>query len=262
MSLLALGRYDEGVSELGRTVARAHQIGQPSLLGVAPDDRDDLPHQLGLGACRGISGQGAGLCQTDRRQAAPKPGVERLRLGAEPPGWVLSPESRAIGESIAREMGGRLMLDDWYRAGDADMALNQGDLDTALALAEAVVASSEPAGLLFSWGVAERVLSEVRSLRGEHGTARAHIGRSLEAHERGGFLMQLPRTHFAAALQARRGDDRRLAESHHQQSAELLERFWPSAKSGAGKIRSGVASTLTAKTSPQLAEASPGWSPP
>ncbi len=227
MSLLALGRYDEGVSELGRTVARAHQIGQPSLLSAShlmTGTTYLISSDFGLvveylGKALGYAKQTGDKLHLSLAWSGFAWAQSHLGLGPE------SRDSRAIGESIAREMGGRLMLDDWYRAGDADMALNQGDLDTALALAEAVVASSEPAGLLFSWGVAERVLSEVRSLRGQHGEARTHIRRSLEAHERGGFLMQLPRTHFAAALQARRGDDRRLAESHHQQSAELLDRF-------------------------------------
>jgi ATP/maltotriose-dependent transcriptional regulator MalT len=102
------------------------------------------------------------------------------------------------------------MLNDWYLAADAEIALNAGDPELALSRARVVLDGPAADVLVFSSGVAERVLGEVAALRGERDEADAHMQRSLQLHARGGIHVQIARTEFRWALQhMRRGDEQR-----------------------------------------------------
>lgn len=108
--------------------------------------------------------------------------------------------ARAAARDIAATMGGRLMLDDWYRAGDAEIAFNAGLLDVAGDLAQAVGEQSASSGLLLSQGIAERVWADVLARRGHHPEADAHFERSVAALEKGGLHIQAARTRLHRAL--------------------------------------------------------------
>jgi hypothetical protein len=155
-----------------------------------------------------------------------------LSLAHSSLGWALAhlgrhPEasaSRAEGQAIARAMGGRLMLADWYEAGDAEIALLAGRHDEALAKAEAVASASAAAGLPFSRGVAERVRGAVLGERADHEGAAAHFAASVEVLEASGNVLQAARSRaaWAAACAARGALDE--AEVHLAAARDVLDR--------------------------------------
>ncbi|HEU4536012.1 MAG TPA: hypothetical protein VFS00_17930, partial [Polyangiaceae bacterium] len=130
---------------------------------------------------------------------------------------------RDRAEAIARGMGGRLMLADWYEAGYAEVALNAGRLDEALARAEAVAERSAAAGLLFSRGVAERVRGEVLARRGLAAEADAHFEASVATLEEGGSLLQAARTRVARGRALRARGERAAAEAHLNEARARFE---------------------------------------
>jgi ATP/maltotriose-dependent transcriptional regulator MalT len=123
---------------------------------------------------------------------------------------------------IAQALGGRLMLEDWYQAADAEMSLHAGELDLALHLAEAVVNKSRGAGRLFSLGVAERVLGDVLAQYGHFSEADEHMRNSVAVLEEGGMVLQADwsRARWAAQLRRRGKED----DAQHLFN-EVQERF-------------------------------------
>jgi serine/threonine protein kinase/tetratricopeptide (TPR) repeat protein len=216
-SLIALGRYREGIAELERVLARAQEIGQPSLASAA---------HLMSGSAYLLSGDWPLVLQYHAKvlELAARTGDKlHLSLAHSSIGWALAhlgraeeaEESRAEGQAIARAMGGRLMLADWYEAGDAEIALHAGRLDDALALAERLAAASASAGLPFSRGVAERVTGVVLAERGRHEDAAARFAASVEILEASGNVLQAARTRAAWSEACR-------ARGAHDDAAALL----------------------------------------
>ncbi|HEU4409556.1 MAG TPA: AAA family ATPase [Polyangiaceae bacterium] len=223
-ALIALGRYREGVAELERVLARADQIGQPSLASAA---------NLMSGCSYLFSGDWPLTVAHHRRvlELASRTGdTLHLSLAHSSIAWAESHlgrhdealAHRARAEAIARGMGGRLMLADWYEAGDAEIALNAGRLDEALARAEAVAEAGRAAGLLFSRGVAERVRGAALARAGRGGEADAHFEASLEALEQGGSLLQAARTRAEWALALRARGERARAEARTAEARAAL----------------------------------------
>ncbi|HMI86401.1 MAG TPA: protein kinase, partial [Polyangiaceae bacterium] len=159
LSLVLLGRYREGVREFDRMIAHAEQFRQASLLS---------PAHIMSGTTYLLAGDWPMALSYLRKACtyATETGDKvHLNLAYSGVGWASSylgqhDEARTArnkAKEIALAMGGKLMLDDWYRAGDAEIAWNAGDHDLALRLAETVVESSAASGLLLSQGIAERV---------------------------------------------------------------------------------------------------------
>ena len=208
LCLVAQGKCAAGFAELERVRARAREIGQPNLLSAA---------HLMSGSTRLFDGDWPQVLEHLQRtlEFAGRSGDKlHLSLAWSGMGWALShlgehekaEDARANAQDIANALGGRLLLNDWYRAGDAEIALNAGDVDLALRRARDILNEHPVNGVttkLFSRGVAERVLGEVLaaidSERADH-----HMAASIALHERGGILVQVARTEFRWALQQRK----------------------------------------------------------
>jgi tetratricopeptide (TPR) repeat protein len=216
LSLIALGRYGDGVAELDRVRARAREVGQPSLLSAA---------FLMSGSTFLFSGDWPLVIENLERtlEYAEQTGDKlHLSLAWSGLGWAyshlgrheLAEDCRAKAQHIADALGGRLMLNDWYRAGDAEIALLAGQRETALERARAIAGVEVSGGQLFSRGVAERVWGEIAALSGDRAAADEHMARSLRLHEAGGIHVQTARTRFRWALQCR-------ARGEHAQALDL-----------------------------------------
>jgi tetratricopeptide (TPR) repeat protein len=227
LSLVAMGRHPEGVAELNRVRERARQIGQPNLLSAA---------HLMSGSTFLFSGDWPLVIENLEKvlEYAGQTG-EKLHLSLAWNGiaWAhahtgeptRAEESRARGERIAASMGGRLMLDDWYRAADAEMALLAGRIELARERAERVAAATAAAGELFACGVAERVLGETSALQGDLANADRHMAASIAWHERGGIYVQIARTRLRWALALRRSGEEARASTLHAVAREDFARF-------------------------------------
>lgn len=240
LSLVALGRYDAGVAELDRIRARAREIGQPSLLSAA---------YLMTGSTFLFSGDWPLAIDNLERTleyAAETGDKVHLSFAWSGLGWAyshLAEHARAEScqneaQRIADTLGGRLMLNDWYRAGDAEIALLAGNADVAVDRARAIVEAEGVTGQLFSRGVAERVWAEAVAIAGDAAATDAHMERSIALHDSGGIHVQATRTRFRWALRCRaRGDMARASElwlAAHQQFSSYgcayavaeCERLW------------------------------------
>jgi tetratricopeptide (TPR) repeat protein len=156
-----------------------------------------------------------------------------LNLAYSGVGWANSylgnhDEARAArnkAQEIAQAMGGRVMLDDWYRAGDAEIAWNAGDHDLALRLAESVVESSAAAGLLLSQGIAERVWGDALAARGAYQESDAHMERSIGVLESGGLAIQVARTRLRWALQLQKRGECARGDALHREACAQFEAY-------------------------------------
>ncbi|WXB15134.1 AAA family ATPase [Pendulispora albinea] len=221
LSLVAQGLCEAGFSELDRVRARAREIGQPSLLSAA---------NLMTGSTCLFSGDWPLVIEflEYTLEFAGQTGDKlHLSLAWSGMGWAYShmgqhekaEDCRAKAQRIADTMGGRLMLNDWYRAGDAEIALNAGDHDQAMRRARELLEEHSGGGKLFSRGVAERVRAEVAAAMGDHDLADEHLRASIAFHERGAIHVQVARTRFRAALQLRRRGD-----ASRERANELYQR--------------------------------------
>jgi tetratricopeptide (TPR) repeat protein len=227
LSLVAMGRYAEGVAELDRARERARQIGQPGLLSAA---------HLMSGSTFLFSGDWPLVVENLEKvlEFAGQTG-EKLHLSLAWNGlaWAhahvgehaKAEECRARGERIAASMGGRLMLDDWYRAADAEMALLAGRVELARERAGTVAETAGAAGQLFACGVAERVMGETSALQGNLSEAERHISASIAWHERGGIHMQIARTRLRWAVALRRAGEEARASMLYRVAREDFARF-------------------------------------
>jgi serine/threonine protein kinase/tetratricopeptide (TPR) repeat protein len=225
-SLIATGRYKEGVARLEAVLARAKEIDQPSILSAA---------YLMRGTSYLLSSDWPLVIEnlTEVVDLANETGDKlHMSLAWSGIGWARSHMGsvnearicRKKGVEIAHALGGRLMLDDWYQAGDAEMSLHAGELDLALHLAEAVVDQSRGACRLFSLGIAERVLGDVLAQYARFSEADGHMRKSIAALEEGGLVLQADwsRAHWAMQLQ-RRGSEEDARHLFHE-AQERLER--------------------------------------
>jgi serine/threonine protein kinase/tetratricopeptide (TPR) repeat protein len=199
--LSLMGRYREASADLDRVVVRAHEIGQPSLLSAA---------HLMNGTSFVFTGDWPRAVEYQRKVLhwASQTG-DKLHLGLAWSGLGFAlchlgehdqaREHRGTGRDIAASMGGRLMLSDWYEAGDADMALTMGEVDAALALAERVAPASRTAGLVLSHGNAERVWAEALARLGRLDDAELHFAASVEALRAAGLEVPALRSELAWA---------------------------------------------------------------
>jgi tetratricopeptide (TPR) repeat protein len=226
LSLLAQGRYREGVAELARVRGRAHEIGQPSLLSAA---------YLMSGSTFLFSGDWPLVIEhLERTLAFAEQSGDRLHLSLawSGIGWAHShlgdqaaaQDCRLRAQRISEDLGGRLMLNDWFQAGDAEIALNAGRHDEARGRAQEIAGASA-SGKLFSRGVAERVWGEVAALEGDAEEADTHMTRSIALHSAGGIEVQTARTRMRWAMQCRRRGDAARADGLAQIASRQLESY-------------------------------------
>jgi tetratricopeptide (TPR) repeat protein len=240
-SLIAGGRYREGLDELARVHERARQIGQDSLSSAAHLMRGSAYVMLSGDWQLGIDDLSQVLHFASRTG-------DKLHLGMawSSIGWASAnlgrhqeaTDCRAKAAVLAEAMGGRIMMADWHAAADAEIAFLGGEVERARGLAAAQAATSAQGGLLFSYGTAERVWGTVCSRQGDAGEADQHFACSLDALDRGGLVLPGARTRLWWARERRcrgeKGEAERLfddcmAQLHASGCAGMTadaERLW------------------------------------
>jgi tetratricopeptide (TPR) repeat protein len=114
------------------------------------------------------------------------------RLGRHDDAFASMARSREVGESI----GGRLVLADLFMSYDAELHLNAGRIDEAIAIAERAIEASKASGAMFSAALAHRL--RARALAASGSPAWHLVELDLEASraalEAGGLVLQIGET--------------------------------------------------------------------
>jgi len=227
LCLVLMGRYAEGRRELQRIIERAGQVKQASLscathimTGTTYLLAGDFSqaHSHLAQACTLASETGDRLHQNLAWNGAAW--VNGL-LGQH----TAARAARRQALAIAQEMGGRLMLDDWYRAAEAETELEAGAVERALELARSVAESSARHGLLLSQGIAERVWGVALSRLDQTGPALDHLECSIAVLQSGGLEIQSTRTRLQQALIWKRQQQQTLAERCYERACNELEQY-------------------------------------
>jgi tetratricopeptide (TPR) repeat protein len=226
LCLVLMGRYADGRRELQRIIDKAGQVKQASL---------SCATHIMTGTTYLLAGDFS-QAQFHLVQACALASETRdrlhLNLAWNGVAWVnglLGHPAAARGArqqalEIARAMGGRLMLDDWYCAAEAETELEAGAVERALELARGVAESSARQGLLLSQGIAERVWGVALSRLGQTGPGVEHLERSISVLESGGLEIQSTRTRLQQALLWKRQDPTR-AERYYERACNELEQY-------------------------------------
>jgi tetratricopeptide (TPR) repeat protein len=223
-SLIALGRYKDGLAELERVHARAREIGQPSLSSAA--------HLMRCTALT-LTGEWPRVLHDGQevvRLASQTGDKLHLSLAWSNLGWANSSlgrhdearACRARAVELEKVMGGRLIMSDWYVAADAELALNAGRVEEALEGAMAVAESSRGAELCLSHGIAERVWGAALARAGDAAGCDAHMKTSVEVLEDAGVVFQAARTRLAWALARHARGDVAMAEQLFEEALAVL----------------------------------------
>ena len=159
LTLSASGRYQEGLQQMNQAFEHAQRIGQPSVLAMC---------QLMFSALHRTAQDWslvAAAAQLTVEHASKSGDKVYLFAGFSYLAWAKShlgehlagDEHRKRALSIAAEMGGKMIISDWFDAADGERAILAGKPELALTCAQAVVKNSQAAGLVLSHGLAERV---------------------------------------------------------------------------------------------------------
>jgi class 3 adenylate cyclase/tetratricopeptide (TPR) repeat protein len=129
-------------------------------------------------------------------------------------------QSMVRSQAVREGYGVRLFMDDWFAAANAEIALNAGRLEDALALAKETIAAAEAEENLFAQGLAHRVwgvaLAALDPGRAEE--TESQMRASLHCLETGEARLEAAWTHLAwARLCCDRGD--RTAANVHREAA-------------------------------------------
>ncbi len=144
------------------------------------------------------------------------------RLGHHEKALAHMVKQQATAENLGEE---RLIIEDLFAAIRAEMALNAGRTEDALALAEEAVAYAQEMDGKFAEGLAQRVqgLALVALSPPRLDAARLHVTASLEAFEAGEILLEMARTYREWALLCLARHEPHEARIHMEQAAAQLE---------------------------------------
>jgi hypothetical protein len=167
----------------------------------------------------------------------------------------------ARSQTANQELGGQLLLSDWFAAAAAEIALTAGHPEESLTLAEQAVAQAQSVDGLFAQGLAHRVWAAALwqregsiIMKGEgefirpsawqpfdyvQGSLRsgqalspdslkaveAHLRASLQAFESGGAWLEAARTHGVWGCLCRNHNDDAAVRHHFEQAAARFETF-------------------------------------
>lgn len=226
IALAGLGRYADGVAEAERALARAREAhsasGQTILrvyLAFIYSLGGDLQRMKAASAEVIAAAEQAG----DRLLAYLGWGFQawaETRLGDH----AAAQASMARANGIAQDFGGRLVLENVFAAVAAEIALNAGRRDEALALADKTIAQAGETGGIFAQGLAQRVRGQalVRLDPPQFEQAEAELAHSLENLLAGGAVLEAARTQLVwAELERARGN----AAGAREHLADALARF-------------------------------------
>lgn len=180
-----------------------------------------------------------------------------IGLGFE--AWALSmlgqheraEERMAEAYAEAQKIGGRWVLADWIAAARAELALNAGRPDEAIARTGAAIEMGSAIGGIFAEALARRVwglaLARLRADRGadrgadRHEESDAQMQASLQLFEAGGCMLEVAHTHLAWGLVCHDRGDQRAATEHLEQAADQFKAAGLTAK--AKEARAALSAT-------------------
>ena len=225
-ALSGLGQVAAGRRIMDRGLAHAQEINQPSAVSVI--------HGL-ISCAEVLIGDWPAAIESGERLAELSSHTgDKVHefLGHGLLGWAhsflghheLARSLRHRGRELAKTMGGRLMLSDWFDAADAEIALNAAYYEEALQRAQAVAAASRAAGLVMSLGMAERVWgSALAELGGPAQEWAPHFATSIELFEAERLLPQLGLTRLRWAHALRTGGEAAAADAQFSQAIVALQ---------------------------------------
>ncbi len=144
------------------------------------------------------------------------------RLGHHEQALAHMVQQQAAAASLGEE---RLIIEDTFAAVRAEIALNAGRIEEALALAEEAVAYAQTMDGKFAEGLAQRTqaLALVAFSPPRWEAARVHMAASLQAFETGAILLEMARTHQEWARLCRVHHNLLEARIHMEQAAAKFE---------------------------------------
>jgi class 3 adenylate cyclase/tetratricopeptide (TPR) repeat protein len=140
------------------------------------------------------------------------------RLGRHDDAFASMARSRTVGESI----GGRLVLADLFIGFDAELHLNVGRFDEAIALAERAIDASKASGAAFAAALAHRLRARALAASGAP-LWEADLEASLAALETGGLVLQIGETELWWGRLMRERGDPAGAVAHLEKAAARFE---------------------------------------
>jgi tetratricopeptide (TPR) repeat protein len=226
-AIAIMGNYAEGLAELQRALARAMEMGTTSSICLVHFNLA-MVHLLCGDPLRAIEAAGkvaeAADKSGDRLFVCWGRGVQAY-AEAEAGQFQAAEASMDRSQAVARELGERLLFEDWFLAVRADTALGMGRIQEALALAErAVVIAQEmdsvagEAIALLVWGQA---LVSLETPRWDE--AESRFADSLRLMESIPSPPQAAHVHLVWGTACRGREDLAAAREHWERAAALWE---------------------------------------
>ncbi len=221
----ARGQYQTALQEAGRGIALAEEIQYADGLAIAYNC---------LGLIHLMANDMEKVVETSKRSlehslpfhnlltvysAFTTLAIAQSRLGEH----ETAKTSLTHARSAAAQFGGRLFIDDWASAFDAELALNAGQYETAIARAKDVV--HEFVDSIYAPAFAHRVWAQALAALAPRNSQEAeqHFASSLELFQSGDARLEAARTHMAwGRLKEERGD-RQSAREHLERAANQFE---------------------------------------
>jgi tetratricopeptide (TPR) repeat protein len=226
--LTARGNYETGQAEGARALTRAQELRHGSAIAVC--------HTL-LGMQHWQAGNyaaGIAACDAGIASASATGDWLILHLARGMRAWNLALSSDLSGAAsewdyyaeMLREFGGRLILRDWFMAGQAETTFLKGDYLDAITQADDAINFAREIDGIFAEGVAHRVAAQAFFAQEwpDYATIYQHLDEGLNCLTAGEAVMEAIRIHkLWARVALRRGDSSRSAY-HIQKAAELESR--------------------------------------
>lgn len=201
LALAAGGDYAAGVAEAQRAVERARDLKTLTGLAVA---------NIYLAAAHLMGGdlqQMLDVSQTVIQTAEQSGDRLYVYVGHGFCGWAharlgqfeAAMDCMARSEEVARTLGGRLILADWFAAANAEIALATSHAELTLNVARTAVQTAQSVGSVFSEGLARRVWGEalVRLSPPQWAEAEQHLSDSVQLLESGQIMLEAARVRMA-----------------------------------------------------------------
>lgn len=191
-ALAAQGDTGAGLKKTSRAFARAQELGTPvgivdchifeSLIYEQSGEREKmLEHaNAGLAVATGLNDQLMIILANNLCAWA------HTRLGHFAEAELYFERAQAL----TSQMGGHVFFGDLFQAAHAELALRQGNIESARARAQAAIETAEQVGSIFSRGLAERILGQ--TLSGD--AAVEHFEASFRLFEAGNARIEAART--------------------------------------------------------------------
>lgn len=129
-------------------------------------------------------------------------------------------------EALAANLGGRLIVADWFAAVKAEIAFNAGRTEEALALAERAVTLAKSINGLYGEGIAQRVWGQALAAFDptQWSQAQTHLTASVQALEAGDARLEAARTHVVWGKLLRDRKDHATAREHFDKAMAQFEK--------------------------------------